>query len=322
LAHGEKDVFRVHRSPAPDWVARLYPPSHPSASGARLLELVRLLSFLERNHYPAERIVASTDGSATAQIDQWCALVTTYVGPSLWPWQPISGPPSGLSSSRVYPGLFHDLGVLLGKLHALDTREPTTEPIGRSTTSTASELASASSSLARMADDVSANLENEYTQLTVKLGSVSGFDGCPETIVHGDCHVGNVVLPSDEECVLVDWDESGRGLAVTDLGWLLTSCIAPSDITPNTQAAQAIVDGYSSQRSISRLERHLLPDAVRFRPLMVLVHAFEKRLSPDYQDTDRFWGYTYDEWSRIEREAELIARAAQARLETVSPTDS
>jgi hypothetical protein len=69
---------------------------------------------------------------------------------------------------------------------------------------------------------------------------------------------------------------------------------------------------------VSQIERDLLPDALRFRILVTLAGAFEHRNSPDYQPRQRFWGYTYAEWERHERQATRIARIAQTRVDALS----
>ena len=90
LAHGEKDVFHAHRSPAPDWIVRIYPVIDPAPSHDRVLALAQLLVFLEHHQYPAERVVRTIDGALTTRIDQWHILITTYLGSPLQVWQPAS----------------------------------------------------------------------------------------------------------------------------------------------------------------------------------------------------------------------------------------
>jgi hypothetical protein len=90
LAHGTKEVFRVQRASAPDWMLRIYPVTEPAPAHDRVHALAQLLNFLEQQHYPAERVVCSITGALTTRSDQWHILVTTYLGSPLQAWQPAS----------------------------------------------------------------------------------------------------------------------------------------------------------------------------------------------------------------------------------------
>ncbi|WP_289452031.1 hypothetical protein, partial [Klebsiella pneumoniae] len=54
----------------------------------------------------------------------------------------------------------------------------------------------------------------------------------------------------------------------------------------------------------------------RFRVLVTLAGAFERRCAPDYDPSERFWGATYDDWVR---QAERADRLAQLALVTKPP---
>jgi Ser/Thr protein kinase RdoA (MazF antagonist) len=326
LAYGEKDVFHAHRSSAPDWIVRIYPTTDPAPSRDRVLELAQLLVFLEHHQYPAERVVRTIDGALTTRIDQWHILVTTYLGPPLQVWQPAStrsADPNFIhaGNSNRDPQLLFIIGALLGRLHALDATAPAAELITAPGLQAASELAWASHCLAQVQDHVPAYLQEEYARLTTRIQQVRCFDECPQTIIHGDGHLGNVVVTPTNAYVFIDWEAAGRGAAVTDLGLLLSSSVDPSDDTLNVPVIHAIIDGYCAHRVVSQIERDLLPDALRFRILVTLAGAFEQRSSPDYQPTQRFWGCTYEDWERHERHATRIARTAQERLDALSAAE-
>src|SRR5262245_5526005 len=146
LAHGQKQVFRVHRSPAPDWIARLYPVADPSPSHDSVQALAQLLAFLEQHHYPAERVVRTSAGALITRAGPWRVLVTPYLGAPLQSWQPANTPSSGsdLASARTSS---HDrrvlttIGALLGRLHALDTTGPAAEMITSNGLQAGAELA-------------------------------------------------------------------------------------------------------------------------------------------------------------------------------------
>jgi Ser/Thr protein kinase RdoA (MazF antagonist) len=323
LAHGTKDVFHVQRASAPDWIMRIYPVTDRAPSRDRVRALAQLLVFLEQQQYPAERVVRTIDGALTTRIGAWHVLVTTYLGSPLHVWQPASTggtDPSHMQAgtAKHHPQLLFRIGALLGRLHALDTTGPDAELIRAPGLQAASELAWASGQLGQLQARVPAHLQEEYARLTRRMQQIRPFDTCPQTIIHGDGHLGNVVITPTSEYVFIDWEAAGRGAAVTDLGQLLSSSVEPSDDALHRAGIQAIIDGYCAHRRVSQIERDLLPDALRFRILVTLAGAFEQRSRPDYQPMQRFWGATYAEWGRHERRATRIAHIAQARLDALS----
>jgi Ser/Thr protein kinase RdoA (MazF antagonist) len=321
LAHGTKDVFRVRRASAPDWILRIYPVIEPAPVHDRVSALAQLLNFLEQQHYPAERVVRTIAGALTTRSGAWHILVTTYLGSPLQAWQPASTSrtdPSHLQAATAKhdPQLLSSIGALLGRLHALNTTGPAAELIRVPGLQAASELAWASGQLAQLQARVPAHLKEELARLMRRLQQIKSFDACPQTIIHGDGHLGNVVITPTSEYVFIDWEAAGRGAAVTDLGQLLSASVEPSEDRLNVAGIHAIIDGYCVHRRVSQIERDLLPDALGFRILVTLAGAFEQRSRPAYQPAQRFWGATYAEWERHERRATRIARIAQAHLDT------
>jgi Ser/Thr protein kinase RdoA (MazF antagonist) len=323
LAHGTKDVFRVQRAAAPDWMLRIYPVTDPAPVHDPVYTLAQLLVFLEQQQYPAERVVRTITGALTTRIGAWHVLVTTYLGSPLQAWQPASTSetapsPTHADAAKRDPQLLSSIGALLGRLHALDTTGPDAELIRAPGLQAASELAWASGQLAQIQGGVPAHLQEELVRLNRRMQQIRSFDACPQTIIHGDGHLGNVVITPANDYVFIDWEAAGRGAAVTDLGQLLSASVEPSDTILHVAGIQAIIDGYCAYRKVSSIERDLLPDALRFRILVTLAGAFEQRSRPDYQPSQRFWGATYAEWERHERRAMRIARIAQARLDALS----
>jgi Ser/Thr protein kinase RdoA (MazF antagonist) len=322
LAHGTKDVFYVQRAAAPDWIVRIYPVNEPIPVHDGVSALAQLLNFLQQQQYPAERVVRTVDGELTTRVDAWHILVTTYLGSPLQVWQPAST--GGTDPSRLQAGtakhdpqLLYSIGALLGRLHALDTNGPDSELIRAPGLQAASELAWAAGQLGQLQAHVPAHFQEEYVRLNARLQQIQSFDACPQTIIHGDGHLGNVVITPTNDYVFIDWEAAGRGAAVTDLGQLLSASVEPSEDTLNVTGIHAIIDGYCAHRRVSPIERDLLPDALRFRILVTLAGAFEQRSSPGYQPSQRFWGATYAEWERHERRATRIAAIAQARLDAL-----
>lgn len=275
------------------------------------------------SHYPVERVVRTITGALTTRSGAWHILVTAYLGSPLQAWQPASTgrPDPGhvlADTAKHDPQLLYSIGALLGRLHALDAAGPAAEVIRTPGLQAASELAWASGQLAQLQARVPADLQEELADLSTRMQQIQTFDACPQTIIHGDGHLGNVVITPTNDYAFIDWEAAGRGAAVTDLGQLLSASVERSDDALHVATIQASIDGYCAHRRVSPIERELLPDALRFRILVTLAGAFEQRSRPDYQPTQRFWGATYAEWERHERRAARIAAIAQARLDALS----
>ena len=101
-----------------------------------------------------------------------------------------------------------------------------------------------------------------------------------ETVVHGDVWPRSAVQPADGGVVtLIDWETSGLGLAVIDLGNCLMECHLDSGaphldpeawlISPDEERIAATARGYARTRTLSAAELALLPDAVRFTAAVV-----------------------------------------------------
>jgi Ser/Thr protein kinase RdoA (MazF antagonist) len=312
-------VFQVQREFAPDWILRIYPTTSPTSNRDQALALADILAFLEYQQYPAERIVRTTEGMLTFRSDHWHILITTYLGLPIQKWQPASSATTQVdTSTKPDLQLLYQIGALLAKLHSLDLRTMNGELFNRLGLQPASELAAASEWLAQIQGNLPAHLQEEYTCLKARIEQVPCFDKCQQTIIHGDCHLGNVIVTPTNDHVFVDWEAAGQGAAVTDLGLLLSSCVDSLDDQLNRAAINAIIDGYCTCRTMSQIERDLLPDAIRFRILVTLAGAFEERMSPDYQPTQHFWGRTYGEWEQLEQQSLWIANIVQERLEMAS----
>ncbi len=308
LTHGEKYVFQVQRELAPDWIMRVYPTPDPPSNRDQALALADILAFLEYQQYPAERIVCTIDGMLTFRIDHWQILITTYLGLPIQEWQPASSTTTQTdTSTQPDLQLLYQAGALLAKLHSLDLRTMNGELFNRLGLQPASELAAASGWLTDIQGNLPAHLQEEYAHLMARIQQVSRFDKCQQTIIHGDCHLGNLIVTPTNGHVFVDWEAAGRGAAVTDLGLLLSSCVQSFNDKLNRAVINAIIDGYCTYRTMSQVERDLLADAIRFRILVTLAGAFEERIRPDYQPTQRFWGRTYNEWEQLEQQSLWIA---------------
>lgn len=319
LAEGEKPIARVQRATMPDWVVRLY----PGDARANIADVAGLLTALEGQRYPAERVVPTLNGELTLQRDGSHLLVTTYCGAPLQAWQPAQALASGSEGAPSAPAppdhtALAAVGALLGRLHALDGAALAAADVTRNGIDPTGELAWAKQCLAGVQGQVPPHLAPLHARLHADIEQVRAFEGCPRTLIHGDCHLGNVVMQPPHDYAFVDWDAAGWGYAVTDLGLLLSSCTLRGDETSTREAIEAAIEGYCTWRVPALAERACLADAIRFRVLATLACAFEERMAPGYSPMEQFYGLTYDEWLRHEERAATVARFARELIDRVS----
>ncbi|WP_203568818.1 phosphotransferase family protein [Aestuariimicrobium ganziense] len=97
--------------------------------------------------------------------------------------------------------------------------------------------------------------EDDQRLLASALAALDPADSLPPTLVHGDCHVDNVVLDEDS-MVLADWAESGLGDPARDLAFVLARATPVGARPP----VEAMLDRYAGARG---LDRALVERAVR-----------------------------------------------------------
>jgi Ser/Thr protein kinase RdoA (MazF antagonist) len=306
----------VRRRVPPDWIARLYPRPERAPLSQPVANFARLLALFERVDYPAERVVPALDGVTVTRAGAYDLVMTTALGVSLQVWQPEhTRQPSAerFRADTLSPTLLTEIGSLLGRLHALahDTWTMEIDTVGLNP---AGEVAYGLHCLAQLEGRVPPYRSVEYRRLVAQLEQIPNFSACPQTLIHGDCHLGNIVVTADGAPVLIDWEAAGRGAAIIDLAQTLSSLAEPDDAEPHVDAVRALMEGYTRHRTLSTLEQRLLPDAIRFRVLVTLAGAFERRCAPDYDPSERFWGATYDDWARHADRAELLAALALAPI--------
>jgi Ser/Thr protein kinase RdoA (MazF antagonist) len=281
--HPVRSIYRVdHHGGA--WVARIYPPERPRDrvdGDAHVLRAIRQLAV--------EQLVETVDGRGSIHIGARGVVVTQFVEGCV---------------ARAQHAVLRRVGATLGALHALGT-----DLDRRAGSLPREDLDLAQWCLQDVADDMPGVLRAPFEQLQQAVATTDDCESLPAGLVHSDCHLGNVIECTDGP-VLIDWAGAGRGPFVASLGWLLYTAAVqtPGGVTRAIEAelADAVLDGYLARRHLTAAEVAGLPDAVRFRPLVIACRQLRESVRARQPERATGW------WSRY-AEADLVAGRA-ARL--------
>jgi Ser/Thr protein kinase RdoA (MazF antagonist) len=260
LADGSAQVLRAFRADAAVPAAMRGPFTETVLDW--LVGRARTLAVLAEADYGAPEPVLTRTGELVAVAGPWLAWASSYV-----------------SGSVLAPTLsqLHALGETLGRLHRVVAggRGPNLSP-----RHPAVAVPMTIARLDAVADKVPAEwagLCETFRQTVLAVDSAA--PSAPEAVVHGDVWARNALEPSDGRATLIDWEMSGLGLAVIDLGNCLMECHLNSKVSnldpdawliaPDEDRIAATARGYASARTLSPTELALLPDAIRFNTAVV-----------------------------------------------------
>ena len=301
----DRAVFSVAAADGRWWTVKAYRtgaiPDRLAGCGVRtaaayLETRARTLAFLERRGYPAPRVQTTSDGSFVARSAGWSILVTTFL--------------EGVTPDPT-PKTLRDIGALLGRLHAMRPSRARAA-VGFSQWS-ASGIRAARSRLELASDPLPRPWQRTCREYCDVLQLFSHVVRLPIRIVHTDGWLGNVVRGRRGSLALIDWDGGGLGPAVLDLGRLLLAVEwkasgPPRTVRPNAQLIGAALEGYCQRRMPTRLERRVLPDALRFAVVFFASNQLTRLRHERWSDRlERSLTYV-DVWYRACDEIGTIAR--------------
>ncbi len=247
-----RGIFRVELANRENWVLRAV---RQDGDTSWLLKPAATLLFLEQQGYPAPRVVSTRIGELVGAQDGWWTFVTTFVEGNL-----LDNTPETLRA----------LASTTAKLHilSLDAAIAVVPPIQASWKHPQEAIRECLQQVASVSDRIPDELQSFCDDVRATLGRFQQAADLPMTVIHGDCWSGNAVRTIDNQIVLIDWDGSGFGLPIIDLGTLLLTCHFDqpplSRIKPDIAAISAIIEGYCEQRTLTTSELDILTDAVRF----------------------------------------------------------
>jgi Ser/Thr protein kinase RdoA (MazF antagonist) len=283
-------VFRIDRNDGGPWVARVFPPARPR-SGVE--GDAAILSFLEQQEYPAERLAV---GDAVSDFDGSAVLVTRFVdGVQL---------PAGTAK-------FTMMGELLGRLHALPYEEAADRPGGASGEDPSREgtprqdLLAALSFLDAVDTKVTAAERERFEQLRDQVRSADDGHGLPEGLLHGNLlHAPDHAILTEHGPVAINWKASGRGPRLADFAYLIWGTGRWNPRRPGQERIDAAVSAYRRHIEPADDELDRLEAVMYIRTLYLACFGYRRAVSN---------GSAFNEWGFIEPAEYFSSTAAATR---------
>jgi len=283
-------VFRIDRGDGGPWVARAFPPARPRAGAEGD---AAILSFLERQDYPAERLAA---GDAVSDLDGSAVLVTRFVdGVQL---------PGGAAKYAM-------LGELLGRLHAQPSDDAASRPGGASGEDPSREGAPRQDLLAALSfldavDTKVAPAERErFERLRDQVRSADDGHGLPEGLLHGNLlHAPDHAILSEQGPVAINWKASGRGPRLADFAYLIWGTGSWRPRRPNQEWIDAAVNAYRAYIEPTDEELDRLEEVMYIRTLYLACFGYRRAVTN---------GTAFNEWGFIEPPEYFSSTAAAVR---------
>ncbi len=298
LRVGDISVFLASREGGRDLIIRTVSDASEEYWVTSFLNMVSVLDFLHGTDIPAERILYSTAGKPHIAIEGWRVAVTEVMGKSFQD-------AAFRLTERPTVDEYRTLGSLLGQLHAL----PFSTSLPKATSLPEKDLVWARRSLLDLDDQLPNQYRNRYIQLLDEIESTNLLTSLPDVLIHHDCNLGNITRDEQGALSFIDWAGAGQGPAILDLAALLTTCV-DHEFGPQYESIVAVMDGYRRLRSLTDAELSLLPDALRYRTLLLLSGNFPDLISGKISDEIEIYGLSYRQWwARYQRLNEISAIA-------------
>lgn len=118
--------------------------------------------------------------------------------------------------------------------------------------------------------------QDEYEKILINLPD---FEASTKSLIHTDIGPHNAVQKDNGLIILVDWDNSGLGTTILDLGFPLICSFVTKDLNIEKEKAQAFYSAYFSKNNLTEEEKGLIFDAGILFALIYL----------PYGDVDKNW---------------------------------
>jgi Ser/Thr protein kinase RdoA (MazF antagonist) len=320
---GERVAYQLRRPGAESVIVQAWRADAPvgpqftgSAAGTMVDWLCRraaTLAWLAERGYPAPRVVPTHSGDLVGVAGPWLTLATTFM-----PGSVLEPDHDQLRMLGDALGRLHSMPAAAdGDVSAgLDVSVRLDVPVGPGVSAglSAWHPAAAIPATLRRLDSVQALLPAQWRPLhdafrrtAETVGQHAA--GLPQAVVHGDAWPGNAIQAGTgtgrpepgagtgragtgagragggpAEVILIDWETSGLGLPLLDLGYCLLEChMNPGRpqawrIEPDDERIAAVADGYSRRRILAPAELGLLLAGIRFGAAFIGAIHFEQAL--------------------------------------------
>lgn len=266
-------VYRLDRADGPPWVARVFIPER---TVQRVEGDAELLDFLAERQFPSERTAVH---DPVSMLDDQPVLLTEFV----------EGKVPGKSKRTL--GL---IGDLLGRLHAMSTDGLSDRPGGSLHHVPGFEglpgqdLQLADALLADISERIPSRRRVAFDQLRA---AVAGADDCgdlPQSLVHPDPVLKNMIARRDNPITLVDWAGAGRGPRVVSLAQFLGVALTTSGW--DRSKLSTIADAYGAHVKLSPDEIDRIGAAMRIRPMWLAAwNYWTKTVTGKPPKGDEWW---------------------------------
>ena len=238
------------RSGDREWVLRLHNPElqiyHPGEIAA--------LEFLESLDYPAPRLLPAHGGNVLIPWGDDIGYTVSYLlGESI---------DRSLETTR-------EIGRLIAGVHTLNVSD--------------TDIPETQHSVVVRRDQFRRNEVNPeirtwegfgaiHQELSSAWEDLPDFKDLPQVLIHSDLLYHNVIRTPNGDLALIDWDGTGLGSAIQDIGYFFKSyAVSPGADGLRTSIAHAFLAGYTEIRPLSQDEWKAIPDAMIYGSIFVVL---------------------------------------------------
>ncbi|MEM7132438.1 MAG: phosphotransferase [Chloroflexota bacterium] len=278
-----RGIYKVDIDEDKQYLLRAY--QQPRETLTRLLNSAETLLFLEKVGYPAPRVRRTTEGALLGYCSGWSGLLLTYI-------------PGAMSTGTVAE--CRQIGEKLAELHNVQidgTAILYSAPLENQSVEVGIphcrwQPKDRVTQWKGRLDEAAELVPDELTELLEFsldiLSQVMAWSEMPMALLHADPNPFNAICTPQNEMIFIDWDGSGLGPAILDLGYLLltTHAVLPEwpRIEPNRVLIEAIMQGYSSVRPLNKMEKQVLPIATCFNDAVWAAQNIPQVTGPGTQD--------------------------------------
>ena len=167
----------------------------------------------------------------------------------------IKGFPPKINNRSIY-----QIGAALGKLHSLEIRKEDLavirphDIVGHGASSIIKYIKS---------KNAASDYVDAFNEIFPDKLSTIPYDVFPVGIIHGDLYFDNSLFFEDELVTLIDFEQSGRGRYILDIGIAISgSCLNDNKSNIDQDLMSKFLEGYETQRSMITIEKEYLNTAI------------------------------------------------------------